>query len=471
MVLNLSPLQLDFASGIIMLMVILHSFNTPNRPILKTSVVIVGGGLAGLACAIRLEKAGIPYLLIEASNKLGGRVQTTHHAEGFLLDHGFQALNTAYEEAKAVLDFDALDLQPFYPGAVIRHNGTFNKVGDPQRDRGMYLFALYSPIGSLKDKLLTLSLKNKLKDLSEKKIYRLPEETTLAFLQRFGFSQGYIDAFFRPFYGGAFLEDALSTSVRKFAYTFKTFANGDVCIPKNGMHAIVDQLASNLNPTHIMLNQGLIHLSPPSSSPNSTQPRTLTLSSGQQIEAQHVVLAMSLPQVASVLGQPCPINYNATWTLYFSCKDKPPLSVREPLLVLNAEGSGVIQHLCFLTEVSPSYAPEEGNLCSVTLKPSLLNEPMSEAEAVLQTKANLKQWFGPVTDRWQFIQGFQLHQAIPSETVLFGDHQAATVETVSAWQQQWQVDLANDAMDSASINGALRAGRVVADRLIKASKL
>ena len=444
-----------------------HLFNAENNPVLQTSVAIVGGGLAGLTCALQLEKAGIAYCLIEASSQLGGRVQTTIHTDGFLLDHGFQAFNTAYEEAKQWLDFDALELQPFYPGAVIRHNGTFNKVGDPQRDKGMYLFALYSPIGSFKDKMLTLSLKNKFKNMSEKKIYSLPEESTLSFLQRFGFSQKYIDAFFRPFYGGVFLEDALSTSVRKFAYTFKTFSNGTVCLPKNGMYAIVDQLASHLNPTNILLNQALIHLSPPSSSSPQFTPRILTLSSGQQIEAQHVVLAMSLPQVASLLGQPCPVSYNTTWTLYFSCKDKPPLSVREPLLVLNAEGTGIVQHLCFLSEVSGSYAPNGGNLCSVTLKPLSAVENLTEAEAVIQTKANLKQWFGPVTERWQFIQGFQIYQAIPSETVLFGEHQAATVEIVSAWQQQWQIDLANDAMDSASINGAMRAGRVVADRLIK----
>jgi protoporphyrinogen oxidase len=444
-----------------------HLFNTENNPVFQTQVAIVGGGLAGLTCALQFEKAGIPYLLIEASNQLGGRVQTSPHSDGFLLDHGFQAFNTAYEEAQQWLDFDVLELQPFYPGAVIRYNGTFNKVGDPQRDKGMYLFALYSPIGSFKDKLLTLSLKNKLKNMSEKKIYSLPEESTLVFLKRFGFSQQYIDTFFRPFYGGVFLEDALSTSVRKFAYTFKTFSNGTVCLPKKGMHAIVDQLASHLNPNNILLNQALIHLSPPSASSNQPIPRILTLNTGQQVEAQHVVLAMNLPQVASLLGQPCPVSFNTTWTLYFSCKDKPPLSVREPLLVLNAEGTGVVQHLCFLSEVSTSYVPEGGNLCSVTLKSSSVQECLTEAEAIMQTKANLKQWFGPVTDRWQFIQGFKIYQALPSETILFGENQGAMVETVSAWQQQWQVDLANDAMDSASINGAMRAGRVVAERLIK----
>jgi hypothetical protein len=134
--------------------------------------------------------------------------------------------------------------------------------------------------------------------------------------------------------------------------------------------------------------------------------------------------------------------------------------------VLNGEGTGGIQHLCFLTEVARAYAPAGGTLCSVTLKPSAGMEALSEAEAVTKTLANLKQWFGSVTDRWQFLQSFKLYQAIASETLLFGQHQAATVETVSVWQQQWQVHVANDAMDSASINGAMRAGRLVADRLI-----
>jgi phytoene dehydrogenase-like protein len=52
-------------------------------------VVIVGAGLAGLACALHLHRAGVPCRVLEASGGVGGRVRTDRH-RGFLLDRGFQ---------------------------------------------------------------------------------------------------------------------------------------------------------------------------------------------------------------------------------------------------------------------------------------------------------------------------------------------------------------------------------------------
>ena len=40
----------------------------------RTDILIAGGGLAGLYLAYRLEQAGIDYLIVEARNRLGGRV-------------------------------------------------------------------------------------------------------------------------------------------------------------------------------------------------------------------------------------------------------------------------------------------------------------------------------------------------------------------------------------------------------------
>jgi len=51
-------------------------------------VVIVGGGLAGLAAARRLDRAGVEWLLVEAGDRIGGRV-ATDVVDGWRLDRGF----------------------------------------------------------------------------------------------------------------------------------------------------------------------------------------------------------------------------------------------------------------------------------------------------------------------------------------------------------------------------------------------
>jgi len=46
-------------------------------------------GLAGLCCALRLHQRGLTFLVLKASDGVGGRVRTDK-VEGFLLDRGFQ---------------------------------------------------------------------------------------------------------------------------------------------------------------------------------------------------------------------------------------------------------------------------------------------------------------------------------------------------------------------------------------------
>lgn len=50
-------------------------------------VVVVGGGISGLAAAFEAARAGAPVLLVEATNRLGGKVRTERQ-EGFLIEDG-----------------------------------------------------------------------------------------------------------------------------------------------------------------------------------------------------------------------------------------------------------------------------------------------------------------------------------------------------------------------------------------------
>lgn len=57
-------------------------------------VLVIGAGAAGIAAARTLHDAGRSVLLIEASNRIGGRARTVHH-DGFALDHGCGWLHSA----------------------------------------------------------------------------------------------------------------------------------------------------------------------------------------------------------------------------------------------------------------------------------------------------------------------------------------------------------------------------------------
>src|SRR6056297_1386141 len=94
--------------------------------------VIVGAGLAGLSCATALARRGCSCVVLEASDRVGGRVRTDH-VDGFTMDHGFQVLLTAYPACGELLDYESLRLNAFEPGALIRQGGRLRILSDPWR--------------------------------------------------------------------------------------------------------------------------------------------------------------------------------------------------------------------------------------------------------------------------------------------------------------------------------------------------
>ncbi len=54
-----------------------------------SQTIIVGAGIAGLTAAYYLHKSGQDYTLLEASDRIGGRIKTDE-TNGYLMDRGFQ---------------------------------------------------------------------------------------------------------------------------------------------------------------------------------------------------------------------------------------------------------------------------------------------------------------------------------------------------------------------------------------------
>lgn len=170
--------------------------------------VIVGAGLAGLSCARRLQAAQVEFQLVEDSGGVGGRFRTDV-VDGFRLDRGFQILLTAYPEARDLLDYDRLDLHPFYPGALVRFDGRFHRVSDPTRHPIDALAGALAPVGSMIDKVRVLKVRRRARAGAMCDLFTRPEITTIEALRRDGFSSIMIERFFRPFLGGIFSDWAI----------------------------------------------------------------------------------------------------------------------------------------------------------------------------------------------------------------------------------------------------------------------
>jgi protoporphyrinogen/coproporphyrinogen III oxidase len=65
------------------------------------SVLVVGGGITGLAAALELGRAGVPTLLVEASDRLGGKVGT-EHVDGLTIEQGPDSMLTTRPAAVAL---------------------------------------------------------------------------------------------------------------------------------------------------------------------------------------------------------------------------------------------------------------------------------------------------------------------------------------------------------------------------------
>ncbi|KAL4435625.1 hypothetical protein ABPG77_002588 [Micractinium sp. CCAP 211/92] len=419
----------------------------------QPEVVVVGAGVAGLHAAAKLHEAGVPVLLVEASDGVGGRVRTDE-VDGFLLDRGFQIFLTSYPEAQAALDYAALDLKPFYAGALVRFQGDFHRVADPFRHLVDGLASLGNPIGSAGDKVLVGAFRLKSLLGSVDDLLRAPETTTLQRLQAEGFSQEIIDRFFRPFLGGIFFDRSLGVTSRLFSFVMRMLATGQNCLPAKGIGAVSDQLAARLPASAIQLS------TPAAAVSSSSSGASVKLADGSSIEAKAVVVAVEGPEAGKLLGPALATAPSkaapgvGTCCLYFKA-DRPARPGNT--LYLDGEGGGIVNNMCFPSEVAPSYAPAGQTLVSVSTIGTL--DDLSEQQLVDKVKAELGAWFGAgEVAGWQHLRTYRIPFAQPS--------QAPPTELFRPVALGGGLYVAGDHRTTATLDGALKSGRLAAEAVL-----
>lgn len=405
-------------------------------------VIVVGAGVAGLCAAQDLHRAGHQVAVLEASDRVGGRV-ATDVVDGFRLDRGFQVWLAAYPEGQERLDERRLGLKSFSSGARLLIHGKWHTVADPLRHPQYALASLRAPLGTWSDRLKVLSFRQQMRASSIEQIIAdsQPAESSAEYLARYGFSKSIIERFFRPFYSGIFLEPNLATDARMLKLTYKMFASGPATLPAKGMAAIPAQLAEPVN--------DLIRLKTPV---QTVTPTSVVLATGEPLTAKAVLLATDPWHTDALLSSgnaPTERPTHATTCLYFKAKSVPS---HAGFLHLNGDGDGPINHLCFPSVVQPTYAPAGDHLVSI----SLLGEQPGDA-IVTDVQRQLVAWFGPLADTWEWLNTCIVRQALPAmlpnrPLLPVGRHPSGLF-------------LCGDGCETPSLNGAMATARRAAEEI------
>jgi protoporphyrinogen/coproporphyrinogen III oxidase len=309
-------------------------------------IVVVGGGITGLAAAHRLIELGHHVTLIEASPRLGGTIQTTHR-DGFLLERGPDSFISEKPEALQLakrlnIESQLIQTNEEYRRSFIVRNGRLRAVPEgfqllaPSR---MWPF-LTSDIFSVRGKMRMAA------DLfvPRRSTNGTDDESLASFVRR-RLGQEALERMAQPMVGGIYTADPETLSLRATLPRFlemerehrslilamlrqsqvqKSGTSGAryslFLSFDRGMQVLVDELAKIK--ADVRLNTRADHLT------RDNQTWTITTNTGEQLQAGAVCLALPAYIAASLLKNVDPnlaaelnqIKYASTATINFAYK-------------------------------------------------------------------------------------------------------------------------------------------------------
>lgn len=394
----------------------------------KRPVVVVGAGLAGLACARALVATGREVVVLEAADAPGGRVRSDV-VDGFVIDRGFQVLNTAYPALRREIDLDRLDLRRLPRGARVRRGGRLVDVPHPLASPAAPWRALASGAADVRGKVALARYVLGLLASSPAAIMARDDRPAVE-VWREVLPAEVVDDVLVPFFAGVVLDPQVATS-RVFAdLMMRCFARGWSAVPARGMQRLPDALAADLPAGSLRLGSHVSDLAP----------GVVGLVGGAEVAASAVVLATdsrAAHDLLPALGEPPVLR--GVRTFYFAADPWPGQS---GTLVVDADGSGVATSVV-LTASAPEYAADGRSLIATSvIGPGDLAATSVEATARALHEAPA----GP----WELVAVRDVPHALPAMPAPHAMRPAVEVAGLV---------VAGDHRATSSIQGALASGR------------
>lgn len=414
-----------------------------------TDVVVVGAGLAGLRCAGALTARGLSVVVLEQTDRPGGRVRTDV-VDGLRCDRGFQLLNPSYPAVRRHIDVDGLNLQVAGRGVrVVDASGQAHPLADPVRHPAQLTATLRAVVslGLLRPRPLAGLVRWAAPAVGPVSALKAGRDASLAEdWVRLGVSGPLRDAVLSPFLAGVLGDAAGTTSDRYVRLVLRSFLLATPGVPAKGMQALPDELARRSG-ADLRYGQRVVGI-------DDGPTVTVHVADHGPVRAHAVVVAADPLGTASLIGRSAPAMRGlSTW--WFAAHEPVGSTRRGPDRFLRVSGSGgPVVNTAVMSAIAPGYAPPGTTLVQGT---TLLDRTGPAGEDVI--RAELARLWGRATGSWRLVIRHDIPHALP-------DHPAHQ-NLVRPQLAGERILLAGDHLETPSIQGALVSGGRAAARIVR----
>jgi phytoene dehydrogenase-like protein len=397
----------------------------------RSDVVIVGGGAAGLAAARTLTAAGAEVLLLEADGRLGGRI-ATDQVGGFLLDRGFQVVNTGYPALADFVDVPSLDLRFFEHGVLLVDERGRHTLTDPRRRLDLpWPGRLPVPAAGLA-RLARLSLRL---GYGHADRLRAEPETTAADYLAARLDPRTVQVLVEPFLTGVFGDAPLLTSSRVMTMIWRAFVRGRIGVPAAGMQRLAQALAAPLP-------SGRVRLATPVTAVAEADGGQQVQTEAGPVQARAVIVATDPAAAGRLIPGLAVPDQRILVTTYHAADEAP---ADRAVLLLDGSGQTGIANSIVLTLAAPGYAPPGRHLIATTATAgAALDEPA--------LRRHLAALYGRPTTGWEHLATVRAEPGLVAAPPPQGRLRQPVRLSGSLF-------VAGDHRDTPSLQGALVSGR------------
>ena len=342
----------------------------------SAEVLIVGAGLAGLSAALSLQAAGKDVLVVESSDRAGGRV-ASDLIDGFICDRGFQLINARYpalQEQDVIKELDFIQAPRVIEVSLGEKR---HPIGDPRQAPWT---VLNRETGSISEKIALLRfIAGKAK----------PGQSIAEALRNTGTCY---DRVLRPFLQGVFLTDPENVDAVYGRTIVKSFVNGQPGVPRKGVGELPKALAKRVE--NIVYNAQVERIEKKSvKTNNGTYTAEKILIATDATTATQLLGLTEVPRMAGCITWYHATSHNPSGTGY---------------LVVDGQRRGPIINTVVISDISKNYAPTGQNLISTTTDLNVTESDVRRHLAIL---------WGTSTHGWQFIAKYEIPAALPIHNV------------------------------------------------------